>query len=258
MIGRTEKTTDEAGDSEGADPGARLEEAQQVLESLAVTLGTLQEKLESLEQVADDVDGAAISDQSESLNGLSERAASVDHEFKNEDQFVSEEVRDTISSIDDHVHAAGAEAESAAAHISDEQRVLDENLSGLQTVFSDVMERMTAAWHEHLQDLDAARRELSEHVQRQCGEHVAAGRDEIARALGEFSQGVESVMQQLIELLYQAVMDLVEAVEQSVHHAASSRMPTQLALDAVKAVLDPLLKEVRRVKELAESLGLSL
>lgn len=246
----------EAGDNSGVQE--LFDQTQQALEEFVATLHTLSEKLASLQPVADDVGSDALDEVGESLHALTERAPSAGNEFKQADQAITDGLHDTISSIEDRVHTAGADAASAVARIGDEERELDDAFSRLQAGLGDTLSRMSAAYDEHLHALEAAQRDLAEHVAQHCGDQLAAGADRIVDALGQFTASAEDIVRQLIDLLAQAVMGLADAVEQSVQHAESERVPAQLALDAVKVVLDPLMEEVGRVKDLAESVGVSV
>lgn len=246
----------EAGDDSGVQE--LFDQVQQAVEEFVTTLHTLSEKLASLQPVANDVGSDTLDELSESLHALAERAPAAGNEFKQADQAITDGLHDTISSIEDRVHAAGADAASAVARIGDEERELDESFSRLQASLGDTLSRISAAYDEYLHALEATQRELAEYVAQRSDEQLTAGTDQIVSALGQFTASAEDIVRQLIELLAQAVMGLADAVEQSVQHAESERAPAQLALDAVKLVLDPLMEEVGRVKDLAESVGVSV
>jgi uncharacterized phage infection (PIP) family protein YhgE len=256
MTDAIEQARDDA--DAGNDDQELFDRAHRALEDFIATLGTLSGKLDSLQPVADEASGHAIDPLSESLHALAERALPVGNELKQADQAITEGLHDTLAAIEDRVHAAGAESSAAIARIGDEERELEDAFARMQAGLGDALGQIGAAYDEHVHALEAAQRELANQVGQHGSDQLAAGADQIVNALVQFSASAEDLVRRLVDLLSQAVMGLADAVEQSVHHAQSERAPVQFALDAVKVMLDPLLEEVDRVKDLAESLGVSL
>ena len=258
MTDASDQAHHEAGAGNDTDDQELFDRAHQALEDFIATLGTLSGKLDSLQPVADEASGHAIDQLSESLRALAEHARPVGNELKQANQAITEGLHDTLSAIEDRVHAAGAASSAATARVGDEERELEDAFARMQTGLGDALAQIGAAYDEHLRALEASQRELVSQVGQHGSDQLAAGAHQIVNALGQFSASAEDLARRLVDLLSRAVMGLADAVEQSVHHAESERASVQFALDAVKVVLDPLLDEVERVKDLAESVGVSL
>lgn len=258
MADSAEQAQDGLDSGNGTDVQELFEQAEQAIEDFVATLGTLAEKVESLQPVADEVSSDAIDELSESIHALTEHAPTVGNELKQADQLITDVLHGTISSINDHAQAVGAHTASTVARISDEERDLDASFSTLHAGLGDALTLISGSYNEHLQALEAAQRELTDQLRQQYDDRLSSGADQIVSAVGQFSASAEEITKQLIGLLAQAVMGLADAVEESVRQAESERAPAQMALDSVKIVLDPLMEEVGRVKDLAGSVGISI
>lgn len=125
--------------------------------------------------------------------------------------------------------------------------------------FDATLDEVAQAFDKHVEAWRACAHDTLLHGLEQAYSHSVAEADDAQRkALAAHAAQLDEALDAQLSLLLDSLNAVREALSEALDGAQTQRAATQPALDAVQAVLDPLLEQVERVKDLASSVGISV
>lgn len=162
--------------------------------------------------------------------------------------------------------SASSEAQGAAQSIDEllgeidqcfdlAEQALNDAARGFDTAADDVAEALdmhAEAWRAGAQDT------LMRGLEQGYDSAIADADDAQRQALAAQVSQLDDALEAQLALLLGALDAVREALTDALDGSQAQRAATQPALDAVDAVMDPLMEQVERVKDLASSVGISV
>jgi hypothetical protein len=233
-----------------------LAELAEAVQDVATKIGQLQQHL--AEPFADD-DREALADAVGSLQALGEDVDEATSALNAQGERAQELIAALQADVDGEAANVLEACGSVRGCIDAQHAELTAALAQARAGFDDVTNGIVADMKRHQQEtLDRLRSTLLDSVQKtfvaQIAGADAAQREQVRALNGE----IERTLELLMELIESALKSVSDSLNAALDSAAGERRATQPALDAVSAVLDPLLEQVERVKGLASSVGIDI
>ena len=240
-----------------------MNDTVQAASNLRTTVEGVIARLQTMQEIAERADPEASSDR---LTAITEEVHELGAEVERTAATVSaagERAAEGMAALQASVVSAAGDSleggETAVQALDDQCDELSAAVAQTRESFAAAVAQLTQATRNHAEQFKAAAREsLFEPLRENFSDAMERGDSSHLSQLDSLLSEVEASVERLADLLVEALTALGRSLSDATDGSSAERAALEPALDAVQVVLDPLLEQVERVKDLASMVGIDV